>query len=71
MGDQTFVCEIPSLPFLPGEYKIKVVLSVDNVTVDWVEDATRFTVVEADYYGTGELPANGLFVLKHQWYLDN
>jgi lipopolysaccharide transport system ATP-binding protein len=71
VGDQTFVCEIPSLPFLPGEYKIKVVLSVDNVVVDWVEDATRFTVIEADYYGTGELPTNGLFVLKHQWYLDN
>ena len=71
VGDQTFVCEIPSLTFLPGEYKIKVVLNVDNVVVDWVEDATRFTVVEADYYGTGELPGNGLFVLKHQWYLDN
>lgn len=70
LGAQTIVCEIPSLPFLPGEYKIKVVLGVDNSAVDWVEDASRFIVIEADYYGTGELPGNGVFVLKHQWYLD-
>jgi lipopolysaccharide transport system ATP-binding protein len=69
-GTQSIVCEIPSLPFLPGEYSVKVVLGIDNAPADWVEDASRFTVIEADYYGTGELPGNGLFVLKHQWYLD-
>jgi lipopolysaccharide transport system ATP-binding protein len=68
-GDQTFVCEIPSLTLVPGEYKIKVSLDVDDVPADTVEDAARLTIIESDYYGTGKIPQKGLFVLKHNWYL--
>jgi hypothetical protein len=28
------------------------------------------TVIESDYYGTGKVPWNGTFVLKHHWYLE-
>ena len=69
VGEQVFVCEIPSLTLAPGEYSIKVGLDVREREIDAVDDATRLTVVASDYYGTGRIPRNGLFVLPHQWRL--
>jgi lipopolysaccharide transport system ATP-binding protein len=69
VGKQVFVCEIPSLTLVPGEYKIRVSLIIRGSTVDYVEDAGRLTILESDYYGTGRVPWNGTFVLKHRWYL--
>jgi len=69
VGEQVFVCEIPSLTLVPGEYKIKVSLSIRGWPRDWVEDAARLTILESDYYGTGRVPWNGFFVLKHRWHL--
>ena len=69
VGDQVFICEIPNLNLVPGEYKIKVALDIDNFDADLVEDAARITVIESDYYGTGKVPWNGFFVLKHNWHL--
>ena len=68
-GEQVFVCEIPSLTLVPGEYKIKVALDIQNAERDFVEDAARLTILESDYYGTGRVPWNGLVVLRHQWQL--
>jgi lipopolysaccharide transport system ATP-binding protein len=68
-GRQTFVCEIPSLALLPGEYKIHLGLHVANGEVDWVDDATRLTIVDSDFYGTGVLPTRGLFLLSNHWTL--
>jgi lipopolysaccharide transport system ATP-binding protein len=70
VGDQTVVCEIPSLTLVPGEYKILVALIIRDIGVDVVEDAVRINVVESDYYGTGKVPWNGFVVLKHHWYMD-
>ncbi|GAG88188.1 unnamed protein product, partial [marine sediment metagenome] len=71
MGNQTFICDIPSLPLVPGEYVVGVGLVIDHMVVDLVEDATRLTVIETDYYRTGKLPKEGAIVLKHNWYFDN
>jgi lipopolysaccharide transport system ATP-binding protein len=68
-GEQVFVCEIPSLTLVPGEYRIKVALNIHNAERDYVEDAARLTILESDYYGTGRVPWNGIFVLKHSWQL--
>ena len=38
--------------------------------VDLVDDAARIQVIESDYYGTGRVPWNGAFVLKHRWQLE-
>jgi lipopolysaccharide transport system ATP-binding protein len=71
IGEQMIVCDIPSLQFAPGEYRIKA-LFTSSKAVDRVENVARFTVVESDYYGSGKIPSNdGMFVLKHQWYLAN
>jgi lipopolysaccharide transport system ATP-binding protein len=69
VGRQVFVCEIPSLTLVPGEYKIRVSLSIRGRPRDYVEDAARLTILESDYYGTGRVPWNGFFVLKHRWHL--
>jgi hypothetical protein len=28
-------------------------------------------VIESDYYGTGRVPWNGMFVLPHHWHLES
>jgi len=69
-GDQLFVCEIPNLPLLPGDYTINVSLEVALREVDRVEDVTRLTVIQSDFYGTGILPTKGVFLLNNRWTLD-
>ena len=71
VGDQEIACEIPSLTLLPGDYRIKVLLNVNGSGVDRIEDAYRISVSESDYYGTGKLPPNGFFVIKHSWRLNH
>lgn len=66
-GEHTLVCDIPSLPLLPGEYKIWVFVDIDGINVDRVEDAVRIQVVESDYYGNGQLPEYGHVVVPHTW----
>ena len=66
-----FVCEIPSLPLVPGQYKVHVGLDIAGHEVDWVEDATRLTVIKSDYYGTGIMPTKGIMLLKNRWKLDH
>ena len=71
VGEQVFVCEIPSLTLTPNDYKIKVALNINDVEVDFVEDAARIAVSRSDYYGTGRVPWNGRFTLKHHWHLED
>jgi lipopolysaccharide transport system ATP-binding protein len=69
VGEQTFLCEIPSLPLIPGDYKIHVGLDIINTEVDCVDDATRLSVVKSDYYGTGIVPTRGAFLIDNHWKL--
>jgi len=69
-GRQVFVCQIPSLPLVPGEYKIRVGLDIALREVDCVEDATRLTVIQSDFYGTGVIPTQGSFLLQNHWTLN-
>jgi len=66
IGEQVIVCDIPSLLFMPGEYRIKVLFETAEHK-DRVDEAARFTVTGSDYYRTGKIPSDGLFVLPHQW----
>ena len=68
IGEHTFVCEIPSLTLIPGEYKIKVSLDAYGSPADSIEDAARILIAPSDYYGTGKIPKTGIFVLKHSWH---
>ena len=70
VGPQVFVCDIPSLTLMPGDYTLRVWLDIGNTEADLINDAARITVIESDYYQTGKVPWNGTFVLKHRWYLE-
>lgn len=70
VGEQVFVCDIPSLPLVPGEYKVNVGLDIASHEVDWVDDAARLTVIKSDYYGTGIVPIRGTFLVQNRWALN-
>jgi len=70
LGPQVLICDIPSLTLTPGEYSLCVSLEIDNAEADLVNDAARLVMIESDYYGTGRVPWNGTFVLKHRWYME-
>jgi lipopolysaccharide transport system ATP-binding protein len=70
VGHQVFTCEIPSLTLMPGDYSMRLWLDIAGKEMDLINDAARISVVEADYYGTGKVPWNGVVVLKHRWYLE-
>jgi lipopolysaccharide transport system ATP-binding protein len=70
VGTQVFVCDIPSLTLMPGEYSVRVWLDIGNTEADLINDALRISVIESDYYGTGKVPWNGATVMKHRWYLE-
>ncbi|HZS70263.1 MAG TPA: ABC transporter ATP-binding protein [Candidatus Acidoferrum sp.] len=69
IGEQSFVCDIPSLPLVPGEYKIGVGLDIGGCEVDWIDGAASLTVLKSDYYGTGVIPTKGHFLLDNRWSL--
>jgi lipopolysaccharide transport system ATP-binding protein len=68
-GPQVLVCEIPSLTLVPGDYVLRVWLDVGNTEADLIDSAARITVLESDFYGSGKLPSDGMFVLDHSWAL--
>ena len=69
VGEQTFVCEIPSVPLVPGEYRVGVGLDIGGHEVDWVDDAATLSIIRSDFYGTGVMPERGAFLLQNRWAL--
>jgi len=70
-GLQDFVCTIPSLTLVPGDYTVRIWLEVGYKMVDDVDDVARFTILASDFYGTGKIPWNGVCVLKQHWQLES
>jgi hypothetical protein len=70
-GPQVLVCEIPKLTLVPGDYVLRVWLDVGNTEADLIDSAARITVLESDFYGSGKLPSDGMFVLDHSWVLSS
>ena len=69
-GREKLVCEVKSLPLVPGVYWISVgVSNQKSHVVDEVVRAASFTVVATDLYGSGHqiLPEEGLIVLDFEW----
>lgn len=70
---ETVVIDIPSLPLVPGQYHVNLMLGTDprigGGPIDQVHRAAEFTVVPADIFGNGHrLGAyDGLFTLPWEW----
>jgi len=68
------VWAIPDLPLVPGRYSVTLsIYSSNRECIDFVEQALTFTVVEADYFGSGKLPdsSQGVFALRGEINLES
>ncbi len=67
--DGFFICMVPRIPLIPGQYKVSLWCSVNGETSDVISNAGIIEVYQDDYYGTGKLPSNkdGNFLLDFQW----
>src|SRR3984885_11587233 len=65
-GTVTFV--VPKLPLLPGCYRFTVQAMVNGEIIDCVRNAGVFYVEGGNFFGTGQLPAQGegLFAAEHE-----
>jgi len=64
------ILNIPKIPLLPGTYWIDITIAQPGIgRLDYVERAGRFTVTEADVYGTGYQLTDyfGLIYLESSW----
>jgi lipopolysaccharide transport system ATP-binding protein len=58
---------IPRLSLLPGRYQLTLWAMHNGNVTDWIRNASAFYVEEGDYFGTGHLPARGIFALEHRF----
>lgn len=64
-----FVCQLPELPLLPGNYEMDIACIRNRELADKIMAAGTLTVTEGDPYGTGVLPHPhyGDVVLRYSW----
>jgi lipopolysaccharide transport system ATP-binding protein len=67
-----FVCRIPRLPLPPSSYRFDCSLIADGEFLDAVSDAGTLTVIEGDFFGTGEVPpdTHGCALVDASWRLE-
>jgi len=69
-----FVCRLKKVPLPASTYQLGYSVMKDGGRsyIDSVEDACSITVVEGDYYGTGEVPpaSHGCCLIEAEWRLE-
>lgn len=68
----TFVCRIRELP-LPGHtYQIMYALMEDGIYLDALSRAISLTVINGNFYGSGEVPpiSHGVCLVNAQWHVE-
>jgi lipopolysaccharide transport system ATP-binding protein len=68
----TFVCRIPRLPLPPSAYRITYSLMLNGEYLDAMEDAYELTVIDGDFFGSGEVPpaTHGCCLVDASWRLE-
>lgn len=66
-----FVCHLPRLPLPPSTYRLGYSLMLDGEYLDMINDAGELTVVEGDFFGSGEVPpsTHGCCLVAARWSL--
>ncbi len=64
-----FVCRIRRLPLPPANYRFGYSAMRDGEYIDRIDDASELTVVEGDFYGSGEVPpiSHGCCLVDAEW----
>jgi lipopolysaccharide transport system ATP-binding protein len=72
-GRSRLTCTLPRLTLRGGYYSMNLFLSINGVVADWLQDAFRFQVEDADFYGTGKLPPDGYstFLADFSWAIED
>jgi len=63
-------CELDSLPFTAGSYRVGARITVDRVESDWPKRSImQFTVIEGDFFETGKVGfgSNAPLLIKGKW----
>jgi lipopolysaccharide transport system ATP-binding protein len=70
--DGAFVCRVRRLPLPPSTYRIACNIMADGECLDSISDAAELTVVEGDFFGSGEIPSisHGLCLVDGEWRLE-
>ena len=63
----TVHCRVPVLPLIPGEYSVKVALTSKVCELDSLENALKFSVIDADAFGEGRGFERGVCVAPSEW----
>lgn len=68
-----FVCRIPKIPLPPANYWLDFNVKVDEVYADSLTEAIKFSVVEGDFYKSGQLPnsQSGVSLVEGQWHVED
>jgi len=66
----SFVCTLPRLPLLPGQYDLAVSVLVDRNLADKLVNACQISVLDSDFFHTGRLQQNnyGDVLVDYAWH---
>ena len=66
-----FVCRIRRLPLPPANYRLGLSVMCGDEYLDRMDDAFELTVIEGDFYGSGEVPpiSHGCCLVDAEWRL--
>jgi len=72
-GRGAFVCRIPQLPLPASTYYVDYAVISGGVWLDGLTEAAELTVVEGDFFGSGEVPpiSHGVCLVKGRWRLES
>jgi lipopolysaccharide transport system ATP-binding protein len=68
-GRGQFVCTIPKLPLLPGNYDLVASCIVNRELTDKISNICHITVADSDYFGTGRIQQSnfGDIIIDFSW----
>jgi len=70
-GAGAFVCRLERLPLPPSTYRITYSIMAGGEYLDSISDAAELTVVDGDFFGSGEVPpiSHGVCLVEGRWAL--
>jgi lipopolysaccharide transport system ATP-binding protein len=68
----TFVCRFNRLPLPPSTYQLTYSLMMDGMYLDGIINAIQLSVIDGDFYGSGEVPpvSHGVCLVDAKWRLE-
>ena len=62
-------CRLPRCPLPAGQYQLTLWADSGGEVLDWIRRATQLTVIEGDFFGTGQMPpeSHQSVLVDHEW----